>query len=156
WCPPSRAMRPLSLATLFALILSLLGGCHPAAPPPPPQPPPKPVCERAPEPGKPVLCQPAESSALFVVGLPAAHNRPRGARVVLEAPYADGQGVQPVALLAVKEAYGDVAEVHVLYQLPGRKLDGLAARPVRDERVRLGKYVGRIEEVQGGRVRLDI
>ena len=121
--------------------------------------PPHPACAVVAVPGKPVLCVPRDGVGLFVVGLAAGHGWDRGDWVMLELPRerADPPVSVPVAMAVVVERYADLARVQVLYQREAMALDGAAARKIaKDDRARLGKFVGRIAQIDLARVRIDV
>jgi hypothetical protein len=123
------------------------------APPPSPQP----ACAAAPSPGKPALCIPEGGTEQFVVGLPEEHGWERGDWVTVNVAQPGITNAWPVALAVLVEPYRDVARASVLYQRNERGLDGSRVRRVgRGEHARLGKFVGSIKRIEGGRVELDL
>ncbi|MFO0755296.1 MAG: tetratricopeptide repeat protein [Byssovorax sp.] len=119
--------------------------------------PPRPACAPAAVRGKPVLCAPASSGELFVVGLPAQHGWERGDWVLLDVARKGFDRAVPVAMAVVVERYDDLARVAVLYQREAVSLDGASARKIsKEDRARLGKFVGRVVGVDLARVKLDV
>jgi tetratricopeptide (TPR) repeat protein len=119
--------------------------------------PPRPACSVAVVPGKPALCVPTDGGDLFVVGLAEGHGWDRGDWVMLDLPREGFDQPVPVAMAVVVERYADVAKVQVLYQREAKALDGAGARKIaKDQRARLGKFVGRISGIDLGQVRIDV
>lgn len=108
--------------------------------------------------GAPAFCVPSVATLLFVVGLPKGHGWRRADWALIEVMQPGFSKATPAAMVSVVNAYPDAVEVHILYQtISNVSLDGAAARLVgTDERVRLGKFVGRIAKVGLTGVELDI
>ncbi|MFO0755298.1 MAG: tetratricopeptide repeat protein [Byssovorax sp.] len=141
-------------AVLLALVLS---ACSAARPSSATAALPHPSCPVAPERGKPVLCIPADGSGFYIVGLDPSSPWERGDWIMLDLPMDGISGTVPVAMFAVVESYGELAEVHLLYQREPKPLGGARARKIRkEERARLGKYVARVIDARGGRVQVDL
>jgi tetratricopeptide (TPR) repeat protein len=140
------------LLVWLAAVLCGCGGALPRAAPPP-----RPVCGAAVVKGKPVFCFPKGSGELFVVGLPEAHGWDRGDWVMLDLPMEGLTEPVPVAMAVVMQRYPDLAQVQMLYQREAKSLDGARARRInKEDRARLGKFVGRITQVDLARVRIDV
>ncbi|WP_437494639.1 tetratricopeptide repeat protein [Sorangium sp. So ce1014] len=146
----------------LAMMVVLASGCAgPARVQPPPSktpaagvtsPPPS-SCPAAA--GKPVFCLPAEGGQ-FVVGLPRGHGWERGDWVRLSQEPPGLTAARPVAIAVLVEALADAARVSVLHQTDAR-LDGAGAGKIgKEERPQLGKHVGRVLKVDGGRVQLGV
>jgi hypothetical protein len=138
------------VAWWVALLVAALGlGCVPA-----PKAPVLTACKV--EPGGPTFCQTLEG--IFVVGLQPAAKPDRGDWMLLETaiPHTEPRQRKAAAMAVVTEVYRDAVRIHVLHQVE-TKLDGARARKVgKDERARLGKYVGRIGELDLKRMQIDV
>lgn len=96
------------------------------------------------------------SARVFALGLPEDHGWKRGDQVWVARPEGEGTITDDVAFALVLGAKDEFAELHVVHQ-SASKLDGGRVRPLKDgERARLGKYIARIRELKGERVRLDV
>ncbi|WP_437494633.1 tetratricopeptide repeat protein [Sorangium sp. So ce1014] len=105
--------------------------------------------------GQPVFCLLAEGGQ-FVVGLPRGHGWERGDWVRLSQQPPGLTAARPVAIAVLVEAFADAARVSVLHQTDAR-LDGAGAGKIgKEERAQLGKHVGRVLRVDGGRVQLGV
>jgi hypothetical protein len=138
----------LGFVFALAMLTAACSGAMPAA-----ETSPSPTCSVIK--GRPLLCDGVGEH--FVVGLDPAHGWERGDWVVLDHAPEELVQTRPIALVVVIEPYSDSAKVHVLYQREPRPLNGAFARRIKkDERARLGKFVGRIAELNGGLVRIDV
>lgn len=138
------------------LVVALaLAGCGRARPRTPPRPPTEePLQARCPAPTQgPTYCEPTgDVPERFVVGLAPGHGWERRDRVELR----DAEG-ERVAYVEVAEAYSTSVKVGAAVQRRAVDLAGMTARKVpSEEALRLGKHFGRVLDVRGGRVRLDL
>ncbi|WP_281325580.1 tetratricopeptide repeat protein [Polyangium sp. 6x1] len=111
------------------------------------------------KPGKPSFCFP-EGGEPSVIGLPSGHGWAEGDWVMFEVYKKAYDEPIPAAFGVVKQVPGgnaDFVTVQILHQADVGSLDDARARKIpKSERVRLGKFVGRVLEVRPGEVRLDV
>lgn len=136
---------------LFLLVLGLLLGCGKGQGTKPPEPPAELRGCPAPK-AAPTYCTLKDVPERYVVGVPPGHGWERGDRLELRGP-----GDERVAYAWVVEVYETAVKVTKIVQ--GRPVDlaGATVRKVgKDEALRLGKHFGRVLDLRGGRVRLDL
>ncbi len=116
---------------------------------------PRPACPAA-KGGAPTFCLPDDNRGAFVVGLAPGHGWQRGQWVELGVERPGLPGPIAAAIAVVTEPYANLARVRVLYQRETKLADATARPLTTDDRARLGKFVGRVQKAEGGRVRLDV
>ena len=115
--------------------------------------PPEPVLHGCPAPTRgPAYCVPGNVPESYVVGLSLKHGWERGDRIELS-----NAAGERLAYAQVAEAYASSVKVATVVQRRPADLGGAQARKVpREESLRLGKHFGRVLDIRGGRVRMDL